>query len=263
MSSASLSPSSVGVAYLSWDSNDHPMDCQKSWFLKVLERERDKAKTKSASELVWVRSWYSDWVIEWVRLQHRSSSSRHQHPIKGIIRVDYPSWVSRSSFDAGRTSATYKCVREREWAYDTYVISIPIIIIRVAVASEELTRNGSADHHSMECPAATGIYKCDRESELMIRHQDQSSSSMRVAYPSWVGSWSSDGLPRVVIFNLHEVTLFYVQDVLYHMYSTYIGTCTKRPTSSCMVRRQSIKEVRLSIWPLCPRRWTILMQTSI
>ena len=23
----------VRIAYLSWDSNDHPMDCQKSWFL--------------------------------------------------------------------------------------------------------------------------------------------------------------------------------------------------------------------------------------
>ena len=33
MSSATLSPSSVGIAYLSWDSNDYPMDCQKSWFL--------------------------------------------------------------------------------------------------------------------------------------------------------------------------------------------------------------------------------------
>jgi hypothetical protein len=43
------------------------MDCRKSWFLKVLERERERVKNKSASELVWVRSWYSEWVIEWVR----------------------------------------------------------------------------------------------------------------------------------------------------------------------------------------------------
>ena len=76
----------------------------------------------------------------------------------------------------------------------------------VAAASEELTRHGSAADHPMVCPATSAIYKCDRESELMTCHQHQRRSSMRVAYPSWVSSSTSDGLPRVVIFNVHEVT---------------------------------------------------------
>ena len=38
----SQSSSSIGIAYLSWDSNDHPMDCQKSCILKVCERETEQ-----------------------------------------------------------------------------------------------------------------------------------------------------------------------------------------------------------------------------
>ena len=36
----------VGIAYLSWDSNDHPMNCQESRFLQVLERERERERER-------------------------------------------------------------------------------------------------------------------------------------------------------------------------------------------------------------------------
>ncbi len=105
------SSSSIGIAYLSWDSNDHPMDCPATWRIckwgrmresewviewvrwktsiiiitsSIITRHRTamiirwavQQPEESASDGEWVRA--SEWLSEWDE-RHRSSSSRHQH----------------------------------------------------------------------------------------------------------------------------------------------------------------------------------------
>ncbi len=77
------SSSSIGIAYLSWDSNDESMDSQKSGFLKVLERERDRAKNKKASE--WSSEWDRDTAREW--LSEIKNIDHHHHVISISIII--------------------------------------------------------------------------------------------------------------------------------------------------------------------------------
>ncbi len=146
------SSSSIGIAYLSWDSNDHPMDCRKSWFLKVLERERDRAKNKSASELVWVRSWYSEWVIEWVRWKTSiiiiTSSIITRHRTAMIIRwaVQQP---EESASDGEWERASEWLSEMKDIDHHHHVISsISIIIISwngLPVMGQQWSSNGQSE----------------------------------------------------------------------------------------------------------------------
>ena len=153
MSSASLSPSSVGIAYLSWDSHDHPMDCQKSWFLVCVRERESKTESEQRSREREREVWWKEIVRRYERVRERVSDR-----VSEMKNIDH---------------------------HHHHVISISIIII------------------SRSCLPVMGQ------------------------------QWSSDGLPEVVISNLHDVTpnvwlctyrtygtLSHVQYVLWCMYET-------------------------------------------